>query len=76
MKKIASIDFLFEEWKWEKVLSEIKRPMAFRKQLRLALKLRNGVDRRVAVRWHSRSFPMPYRFLRRIGFVRILYAIE
>ena len=54
------------------LLDKMKRPMVLGKGLYLAFRLPNSKHRRLAIRWHLGTFPIHYRFLRRIGLQRIL----
>ena len=58
------------------LLDKMKRPMVFGKGLCLALRLSNSKHRRLAIRWHRGTFPIHYRFLRRIGLQRLLDHTE
>ena len=58
------------------LLDKMKRPMVLGKGLCLALRLPNSKHRRIAIRWHLGTFPIHYRFLRRIGLQRLLDHME
>ena len=58
------------------LLDKMKRPMVLGKGLCLALRLPNSMHRRLAIRWHLGTFPIHYRFLRRIGLQRLLDHME
>ena len=58
------------------LLDKMKRPMVLGKGLCLALRLPNSKHRRLAIRWHLGTFPIHYRFLRRIGLQRLLDHME
>ena len=58
------------------LFDKMKRTMVLGKGLCLALRLPNRKHRRLAIRWHLGTFPIHYRFLRRIGLQRLLDHME
>ena len=58
------------------LLDKMKILVVLGKGLCLALRLPNSMHRRLARRWHVGTFPIHYRFLRRIGLQRLLDHME
>ena len=58
------------------LLDEMKRPMVLGKALCLSSGLPNSKHGGLDIRWHLGTFPIHYRFLRRVGLKRLRDHME
>ena len=59
------------------MITKWKQPFSFvKKRLPVCLRLGNGKQRKISVRWHLRNFPRRYRYLRTIGLEELMIELK